>query len=85
MRLLPGILTAHKDRFALMKDGKILGYYSSSMDARSAADAFIPDKLYSIQKVTNSAIDLGYFSHAVHLGPVQPKTGASSTGRGGAS
>ena len=70
VKALPEILPAHRDRYALMKDGKILGYYSTAHDARQAAETFIKDRIYSIQKVTDSSIDLGYFSHAVHFRPV---------------
>jgi hypothetical protein len=54
-----------------MKDRKILGFYSSARDARSAK-TFVADKLFSIKKVTDVAVDLGYFSHAVHSSYVQP-------------
>ena len=67
VKILPSILSARRDRYALMKAGKILGYYSTALDARQAADSFIADGIYSIQKVTDSSIDLGYFSHAVHF------------------
>ena len=69
--LLPVLMAAHQDQFALMKGGKVLGFYSSASDARTAAEAFIDDKLYSIQQVTDVPVDLG-FSHAGHRGTVQP-------------
>ena len=69
--LLPSILGAYRDKFALMKDGRILGYYSSAEDAGTAASTFIPDGIYSIQKVTNESIDLGFFNYAVTGVPVQ--------------
>ena len=71
IKALPSILHNRRDRYALMKTGKILGYYSTALDARQAAETFIKDGIYSIQKVTDSSIDLGYFSHAVHFRPVQ--------------
>ena len=64
--MLPSIAPSHTDQFALMKDGKVLGYFSSAWDARTAGEAFVEDKLYSIQQVTDRPVDLGYFSHAVH-------------------
>ena len=70
--LLPTLMATHRGQYALMKDGKILGFYSSAIDARTAAEAFISDKMYSIQKVTDSAVDLGYFSHAVPSCVVRP-------------
>jgi hypothetical protein len=64
-KLLPTIEVRHHEKFALMKDEKILGYYSTPEDARVAAETFVSDKLYSIQRVTHGAIDLGFFNYAV--------------------
>ena len=65
VKMLPSLLLTHRDQYALLKDKKVLAYFSTSGDARTAAESFIPDKIYSIQKVTDLAIDLGYFSHAL--------------------
>ncbi len=70
LNLLPAILPAHRDRFALMKDQKIVAYFSTSEDARVAAQCFISDGLYSIQQVTDMAVNLGYFTNAVPVHPV---------------
>jgi hypothetical protein len=69
--MLPTLIATHRDQYALMKNGEVLGYYSSAVDARTAAETFISDKLYSIQRVTDSPVDLGYFSHAVYSHNVQ--------------
>ena len=63
-KLLPTIIVANRDKYALMKDRKILGYYSSAEDARVAAASFIKDGLYSIQHVTDISINLGFFNYA---------------------
>jgi hypothetical protein len=64
-KLLPTIDPENREKFALMKDQRILGFYSSAEDARTAAESFIEDKLYSIQQVTPGIIDLGFFNYAV--------------------
>ena len=64
-KILPTIIGAHRDKFALMKDGKILAFYSSAEDARVTASSFIPDGLYSIQHVVDTTINLGFFNNAV--------------------
>jgi len=69
---LPTLLALYRDKYALMKDGKILGYYSTANDAAVAAQTFIPDGVFSIQEVTDSAINLGYFTYAVPVDTVQP-------------
>jgi hypothetical protein len=71
-KLLPAIIGANRDRYALMKGGKILGYYSSAEDARIAATSFISDGLYSVQHVTDASINLGFFNYAIIGVPVQP-------------
>ncbi|MDA8051032.1 MAG: hypothetical protein M0002_13700 [Rhodospirillales bacterium] len=67
-KLLPTILPKYQGKYALMKDGKVLGYFSSAEDARVSAVAFIKDGLFSIQQVTDIGIDLGFFTHAVPVG-----------------
>ena len=71
-KMLPTIIRDHRGRHALMKDGEILGYYSSVEDARIAASTFIKDGLFSIQQVTDVSINLGFFNYAVPGVPVHP-------------
>ena len=69
--MLPSILATYREKYALMKDGKILGYYSTAQDAAVAAQTFIPDGVFSIQEVTDSTINLGFFTNAVPLDTIQ--------------
>lgn len=71
IELLPGLMPRYSGKYALMKSGRVLGYYSTAIDARTAAESFIDDRIYSIQRVTDSPVDLGYFSHALHSCSVQ--------------
>jgi hypothetical protein len=71
-KMLPSIIYPNRDKFALMKGGVILGYFSSSFDAKTAAKMSIQDGIYSIQRVTDTSVDLGYFSHAVRINTIQP-------------
>ncbi len=77
IKMLPSLLAMHRGQFALLKSQRVVGIYSSAADARTAAEAFIEDKIYSIQKITDVAIDLGYFSHAVPRHAVQSRDRAS--------
>ncbi len=70
LKLLPSIIGQHRDKFALMKNRKILGYFSTAQDAREAATSFVPDGICSIQQVTDTPINLGFFTHAVPLDTV---------------
>jgi hypothetical protein len=67
VKLLPNIVGTHANKFALMKEKQIRGYFSTAEDASSAASNFITDGIYSIQQVTTSVIDLGFFSHAIPI------------------
>jgi hypothetical protein len=68
LRELPSLLPAYRGKFALLRHASMVGYYDTVQDAVSAANALYPDQIYSIQQVTDSATDLGYYSHAVRLG-----------------
>ncbi len=64
-KMLPTLLSTQRDKFALMKEQKVLGYFSTMEDARIAAEQFIPDNLYSIQQVSDTALNLGFYTSAV--------------------
>ena len=70
-KLLPSIIPDHRGQFALMKDRKILNFFSTAADARTAAESFISDGIFSIQQVTDLSIDLGYYNYAVPINNVQ--------------
>lgn len=61
-RLLPTILNDHRGKCALMREGQIVTYFTTPVDARAAGEKLFPDGLFSVQQVTDIAIDLGYFS-----------------------
>ena len=63
--LLPSILALHQDKYALMKDGVVIGFYSTLEDAYMTANQFYKDQPFSVQKVTDTPVDSGFFSHAV--------------------
>jgi hypothetical protein len=65
---LPDILKDHRNRYVLLHNKSISGIYDTIRDAQTAGDRLYPDKLYSIQQVTDSAINLGYFSYADCVG-----------------
>ena len=66
VRMLGGILDDHRDQLALMRDGKIVGFFDTPKEALQAADAMFPDEVFSLQEVTDEAIDLGFWSHVAH-------------------
>jgi hypothetical protein len=62
--MLPEILPLHQNKYALMKDGEAVGFYSTLEDAYTTANKFYSDQPFSVQKVTDISVDLGFFSHA---------------------
>jgi hypothetical protein len=65
LALLPTIIPLYKDKYALMKDGVAVGFYSTLEDVYMTANQFYKDQPFSVQKVTDTPVDLGFFSHAV--------------------
>lgn len=65
LKILPSIMAVQRNKFALMKNGKVLGYFSTAADASTAAKNFIDDGVFSVQQVTDAKVDLGFYNHAV--------------------
>ena len=62
---LPELLATHRDKFALMRDGEIVEFFDTAADAFRAGQRLYQDQGFSIQEVTDSEVDLGFFSYAV--------------------
>ena len=65
--MLPNIIGVHRNKYALMKDGEVVGFYSTLEDVYVTARKFYPSEPFSVQKVTDLPVDLGFFSHAVSI------------------
>jgi hypothetical protein len=63
-KLLPSLL---KDvsKYALMRDGEVVAIYDTMPDAVTTAQKLFPDGRWSIQRITDKPINLGYRSRAV--------------------
>ncbi len=67
MRQLADLLPAHRDEYALMRKGEILGFFKKPGDAYREGLARFEDQIFSLQEVTDEPIDLGFWSHvALH-------------------
>lgn len=67
VRILGSLLPKHRDEYALMRDGQIVGFFTKPGEANRAGVDRFPDGIFSIQEVTDEPIDLGFWSHvAVH-------------------
>jgi hypothetical protein len=63
-KLLPSLLK-DLNKYALMRDGEVVAIYDTMPDAVTTAQKLFPDGLWSIQKITDKPINLGYRSRAV--------------------
>jgi hypothetical protein len=67
LRELPRIPAVYMGKFALIRHEEIISYYDTVADAINSADKIYPDGIFSIQQVTNDAVNLGFYSYAVPL------------------
>ena len=63
-RALPEIMQQHAGRFALMRNAEIIAFYDTARDAITAGEHLYEDGEFSIQEVTMTPVNLGYFSYA---------------------
>jgi hypothetical protein len=68
---LPTLTKTHLGQFALLRHRTITDFFSTAIDAVRAGKSAYPDGLFSIQQVTEVPVDLGFFTHAGHLGKPQ--------------
>ena len=62
---LPGLLETNQGQFALLHHGEIIKFFDTVQEAVLYGQDNFDDDLYSVQEVTDTASDLGWFSHAV--------------------
>lgn len=74
-RSLRDFLLSHEGKFALLKGGALVHFFDSAFEAEAAGEERFADGLYSIQKVTKSPADLGFFSYAFNQGQVGQSQG----------
>lgn len=66
VRVLSSLLPAHRDRYALMRDAKIVEIFDKPGEAHAAGVDRYADGIFSIQEVTDEPIDLGFWSHVAY-------------------
>lgn len=68
LTMIPSLLQEHEGEYAVLKNKQIIGLFSKLSEALKVADEAIPDGLYSIQRVTDRPVELGFYAHAGHQG-----------------
>ena len=64
-KLLPDLLPQNLGKFALMSDGSVVGIFDDAMGAYAAGNSQFGLGNFSMQKIIDRPVDLGYFSHAL--------------------
>lgn len=62
--LVGSLLPAHAGQFALMRDRSVVEVFSRAGDALNAGSSRFADGLFSVQRVTDRPLDLGFLSYA---------------------
>ena len=65
MQQLPQLMFTQRGKFALMHDGQLIECFDTARDAYIAGQQLFPTTPFSVQEVTETPVDLGFFSHAV--------------------
>jgi hypothetical protein len=65
---LPELLDGHRGRYALLRHRELIGIYDTVRDAKMTGDKFFSDGIFSIQKIDDTPVNLGFYSNAVHMG-----------------
>ncbi len=61
-------LPAEQGRFALLRASDLVDFFDTVLEAEKAGETQFDDGLFSIQEVTESPVDLGFFSYAFDQG-----------------
>jgi len=65
--VLPDLLQSHPGKFAVMRHQELADTFDSIEEAVKFAVANYPDNLFSIQEITDTTADQGFFSNAIAL------------------
>jgi hypothetical protein len=62
--LLGGLLPEKAGQFALLSNRKLIGVFSNAIDALTEGHDRFGDGNFSVQRITNRPLDLGFLSYA---------------------
>ncbi|GAO40067.1 hypothetical protein SCH01S_42_01100 [Sphingomonas changbaiensis NBRC 104936] len=63
-RMLPRLLLEAPGQYALLRDQALVGTYQTAAEAQATGHRSFDDGLFSVQKIKEGAVSLGYFSYA---------------------
>ena len=59
---MDALMPLHAQKYALMRGGEVIEFYACWEDAYKTGKRFFDDGQFSVQQVTKTPVDLGYFS-----------------------
>jgi hypothetical protein len=62
--MLPLLLQEHCGEYALLRNGEVVEFFDSASAAQGAGGTRFADRSFSVQKVEEKTIDLGFYSYA---------------------
>lgn len=65
---LTKLMKSNRDEFAVLRHQEVVGIYAKLSSALQTAHSQFPDGLFSVQKIADEPVDLGFFSHAGYPG-----------------
>lgn len=68
-KMLPNLMKTDAGRVALMRKEQLVGLFATIEAALRAGGARFPDRMYSVQEVTDEPLDLGVLSHVLGFRP----------------
>jgi hypothetical protein len=66
--VVASLMEDHEGQVALIRDCAIIAYYDTAGEAVAEGARQFGDLPFSVQRVINRPIDLGFLSHAAHNG-----------------
>lgn len=63
-RNMAAYLPSQEGRYALLRDCCVIEFYDTAASAERAGNQKYGDQPFSIQEITQSTVDLGFFSYA---------------------
>lgn len=66
--VVSNLLKDHAGQHAILRGQNIVSFHPSSVAALTAAYEKFPDGLFSVQEVTVTPLDLGFYSHVASIG-----------------
>ena len=64
-KILPGLMQTSQGKWALLHNKEVEAVFDTAIDACVAGEKLYPNKLFSVQEITERIVDLGWYSHAV--------------------